>query len=50
MKILVTTHPFGSINKKSRELLESYNVNYNTLGREYEKQELIELLKISYYL
>lgn len=45
MKIMVTTHPYGSVNSLPLEMLESYNVFYNDVGRKYKTEELIERLK-----
>ncbi|MBD3248780.1 hypothetical protein GF336_01930 [Candidatus Woesearchaeota archaeon] len=45
MKILVTTYPFGDPNSKPKELLKDFDIEYNTLGREYEKEETLELVK-----
>ena len=44
MKIVVTTYPFGDPNPKPRQQLEGLNVSYNTIGREYEPEELRQVL------
>lgn len=45
MKVMVTTHPFGSVNMLPKEMLEHYNVHYNDVGRKYSIDELVERLK-----
>lgn len=44
MKIIVTTHPFGSVNALPKEMLNEYNVYYNDVGRKYKTEELRERL------
>lgn len=44
MKIMVTTHPFGSVNSLPIEMLKDYDVHYNNVGRKYKTDELIERL------
>jgi len=45
MKIMVTTHPFGSVNPLPVEMLGNYEVYYNDVGRKYSNEELIDRLK-----
>lgn len=45
MKIMVTTHPYGSVNALPREMLSHYDVYYNDVDRKYKTEELIERLR-----
>lgn len=43
-KIMVTTHPFGSVNDSPKKILSNYEVYYNDVGRKYTRGELLERL------
>jgi len=45
MKIMVTTHPYGSVNIRPREMLNKYDVHYNDVNRKYKTNELIERIQ-----
>jgi D-3-phosphoglycerate dehydrogenase / 2-oxoglutarate reductase len=46
MKVLVSTSPFGAIDRRPRELLEAAGISYtvNTYGRKMREDELAELI------
>ena len=43
-KIVVTTYPFGNPNPKPLQQLDGFDVSYNTIGREYNQDELKQVL------
>jgi len=45
MKIMVTTHPFGSVNELPINMLEDFDVYYNDVGRKYTYEELLKRLR-----
>lgn len=45
IRIMVTTHPYGSINDAPIKQLHGLNVHYNDVDRRYKRDELIEKIK-----
>ena len=43
-KIMVTTHPFGSVNDLPIKMLHGHEVYLNDVGRKYSPKELLERL------
>jgi len=44
IKVMVTTHPFGSVNDLPKKMLSNFDVFYNDVGRKYSAEELKERL------